>query len=889
MKRLGVLVLGLLVVGVGLLAWRELSVPEPGETGSGQRPAQPAPATQLVVRSQNVVARGLGLAEPSALPMALDADRAGPLQLQGLVLDDQELPIADATVLLDSSPVRSVRTEKNGTFVFTGLSPRAYQLEARHGSLQGGPFSVWLGEKTEPFVLHLRKAASLEVRVVEAHSRRALPRASVELRAHQPRATETDQAGLALLQALPTGRHVLKVSARGFSPVWQLVNVGEASPVPQRLVVSLNAGAAVSGVVVDARGAPVAGVTVTPSPSANTAQSLTDGRWDGVVTDEAGRWRFEHLEAGLYRFEASSSQRAPATSVPVTLAGNEETQGVTITLPDSARLAGQVLDAQGQAVPYALVRVALDEGVSRAMARQTASDVRGEFVLEGLPQRRVAVLALNETASSATRYVDLSQEVAQREPLVLVLEATEVIRGRVESSNGQPVAEAVVLAEMPAARMRNRVEQTLRGQLATTANPSGEFELRGLVPGTYLLRAAPPGTPPQRRMAWLVPPVQAETRGPEVLLRLSGGGTIAGQVRHEDNTVPESFSVVLRGAAAVQHGGGDGRFVLASVPAGQHTLYITGPRFITKAVPVQIQEAQQTELGLVVVQRGRRIQGRVLTANGTPVAAATVSSSQPLKGSGVVVGALAELEYGLRQTKTEADGSFTFEGLHISSLQLAAEHPHEGRSEPLQIQPGVTDLKVELRLAATGELEGMVRAGGQPISGVLVLVTNPSAPAGGTSGTTGTDGSFRFTNLAPGTYSILAMADAGGGQQVQRTTVAVQSRKAAQVELEFPRGDVTVFVRAQPAEGARAASARLLLMGKSQPGVAAQPAQVQMLTPPEPARFGSVLPGEYLLCMSPMEVNLSQDGGTPQAAKCSSLTVTQQPAQQEVLVAMPPL
>ncbi|HEX8699366.1 MAG TPA: carboxypeptidase-like regulatory domain-containing protein [Myxococcaceae bacterium] len=842
-----------------------------------------------MLRSQNTVARGLGLAEPATLPLTLDADREGSLQLQGLVLDDQELPVEDAIVTLDSSPARSVRTEKGGTFVFTGLFPRVYQLEARHGSLQGGPFSVWLGEKDEPLVLHLRKATSLEVSVVEARSRQALVGASVEVRAHPPRSSVTDPAGRALLQALPTGRHVLRVSAQGFAPTWQLINVGEASPVPQRLTVFLGTGAAVSGVVVNTQGTPVAGVTVTPVPSTNTAQPLTDGRWDGVVTDTAGRWRFEHLEAGLYRFEASSAQRAPGTSAPVTLDGSQETQGVTITLPDSARLTGQVLDAQGQAVPYAIVRVALDEGVSRAMARQATSDTRGEFVLEGLPQSRLAVLALHETASSATRYVDLGQASHQREPLVLVLDAMEVIRGRVESSQGQPVGEAVVLAELPAARMRNRVEQTLRGQLSTSANASGQFELRGLVPGTYLLRAAPPGTSPQRRMAWLVPPVQAETRGQEVVLRLHGGGSIVGQVRLEDNTVPESFSVMLRGAGAMPYGGGNGQFALPGVPEGQHTLYVTGPRFITKAVPVQVQEAQQTELGVVVVQRGRQLQGRVLTAQGTPMAGATVSISQPLKGRGVVVGATAELEYGLRQTKTDAEGHFAFEGLHISALQLSAEHPLEGRSEPFQIEPGVTDLQVELRLAAIGDLEGSVHAGEQPVSGVLVLVTNPSSPAGGTSGTTGTDGRFRFTNLAPGTYTVLAMTDAGGGQQVQRTTVSVQSRQTARVRLEFPRGEVLVFVRAQPAEGARAASARVLLMGKPQPGATTQPTQVQMLTPPEPARFGGVLPGEYLLCVSPVEVNLSRDGGTPQAARCSSLTVTQQPAQQEVLTTMPPL
>jgi protocatechuate 3,4-dioxygenase beta subunit len=890
MKRLGLLVLGLVVLGAIVLVLRGRPSTEEGEPAASKGGPQPDPRTKVMVRSQNVAARGLGLAEPNTLPIVPDEDAAGTLRLQGLVIDPQELPVADATVLLDSSPVRTVRTEKDGTFTFTGLSPRAYQLEARQGSLQAGPIPVWMSERTEPLVIHLQPAASLEVEVVEAASRRAVAGASVDLRAQQPRAATTDGTGRALLQGLPPGRQVLKVSAQGYAPVWQAVTVGQAAAVPQRVSVALRAGAAVSGTVVDTRGAPVAGVTVTPSPASNTLQVLSDARWDGVRTDATGRWRFEQLGAGVYHFVASSAQRAAGSSSAVTLDGEREASGITITLPEPARLAGQVLDSRGEPVPHALVRVAVDEGLGRALARQATCDGQGEFVMEGLPQRRLAVLALHETATSATRYVDLSQETARQQKLVLVLDATEVIRGRVERTNGEAAGEAVVLAEPSGMRMRNRVEQTLRGQMTTTADPGGRFELRGLLPGTYLLRAAPPGTPAQRRLAWLVPPVQAETGGREVVLRLSAGGSIKGQVRRDDNSVPESFSVVLRGAGSIPHGGGNGQFEVQGVPEGEHTLYITGPGFITKAVPgVQVLEGQPTEVGVLVVQRGRQLRGQVMKANGTPVAEATVSVSQPLKGAGVVVGVAAELEYGLQQTKTAADGTFTFEGLPISPLQLGADHPQEGRSEFSQIAAGVMDLKMDLRLSPTGQVEGTVRSGGQPVSGVLVMVTNPAAPAGGTSGTTGTDGSFRFNNLAPGTYTVLAVADSGGGQQVQRTTTTVQAQQLARVELEFPRGDVTVVVRAKPAEGARANAARVLLVASAQPGAAPRPAQVQPLTLGEPARFGAVVPGNYQLCVSPMEVTPSAtDGGTPAPrSRCDPLTIPQQPAEQEILVALP--
>ncbi|RKG82712.1 carboxypeptidase-like regulatory domain-containing protein [Corallococcus terminator] len=884
MKRWVAWVLGALVSG--LLLWFALREPNADPTVVAAR--EEAPATPLSVRSSNVSARGAGLTELSALPLVPDEDRPGGFHVQGLVLDPEELPVEGATVVLDTSPPRSVRTGKDGTFDITGLSPRAYQVVARHGSLLAGPVGLWLNDETQPLVLHLRPAASLEVTVVEGAEARGVPGAAVELRSQQTVLGTTDAQGRALLQGLPVGRHVLKVSARGFAPSWQVTQVVDAVDVAQKVTVALRGGAAASGTVVDARGKPVAGVVVMPVPeTTNTLLSLTDARGDGVETDARGAWRFEHLGAGPYQFTASGPRVAPGTSATVRLDGMSEQSGITITVPDAARFSGRVEDARGAPVPYAVVRVALDEGARRTLARQTTADARGAFEMEGLPQRRVAVVAKHERATSGTQFVDLSQEAVRKAPVVLVLSAAEVLRGRVESSSGQPVGEAVVSAELTGARMRGRSEQTLRGQLITTADPGGRFEFRGLLPGTYLLRAAPPGTTLQQRLPWLTPPVQAETGGMEPVLKMSLGGTLTGRVVREDQVPPTDFSVVVRGAGAAPNGGGDGRFHLRGVPAGEHTLYITGKGFMNKTVPgVRIQEGQETSLGDVVVQRGRQLQGRVVNASGAPVADATVTVSQPVKGVGVVVGSAAALEYGLQQVRTGPDGGYVFEGLPISPLQLSAEHFQEGRSEFTQLLAGVADQKMDLRLSATGQLDGTVLKGNQPVSGALIIVTNPAAPAGGVSGTTGTDGTFHFDNLAPATYSVLAVTESGGGQQVQRTTANIQAKQTARVDLTIPEGSVTVLVRAQAAEGTRAQEARVLLIEKLQG--ANQPAQVQALSMAQPARFEGVNPGEYQLCVSAMTLPGQTDGGTgTPRSDCRPVNVAQQPVQQELVMALP--
>ncbi|WP_161605151.1 carboxypeptidase-like regulatory domain-containing protein [Myxococcus xanthus] len=296
--------------------------------------------------------------------------------------------------------------------------------------------------------------------------------------------------------------------------------------------------------------------------------------------------------------------------------------------------------------------------------------------------------AVHDAASSSTRYVDLSQDGAGS-AVELVLDATGVVRGSVEFANGEPVGEAVIVAEPASALVRGRVEGTLRGKHVTVADPGGRFEVRGLVHGTYNLRAAALGIPLHQRLSWMGTPVRVETGGSEVVVRMRRGGSLSGQVRLEDGAVPAAFTVTLRGGSGTSFGGGDGRFPVNGIPAGEYTVFVSGPGFLTKSLPaLKVEEDQDTNLGAVALSRGRRLTGRVASAAGAPVRA-TVTVSQQLRGCAVMVGSAAELEHGLQQVSSDAEGHFVLEGLPISILQLGAEHPVEGRSAFVRVEEGV--------------------------------------------------------------------------------------------------------------------------------------------------------------------------------------------------------
>ncbi|QRN99314.1 carboxypeptidase regulatory-like domain-containing protein [Archangium violaceum] len=868
-------------LAVGLLTFF-LMRPDPVPPPAPTRAAAPAQrATTPVARAS---------AESVPIPLVVAPDAPGRLRLEGVVLGGDELPVAGAVVTIDSQPPRSLSTEKNGTFVFEGLAPRTYRVEARQGASVALPATVRLNEGTEPLTLRLRFAATVEVAVVERWTGREVEGASVELRGQETLTGSTGGGGRARFEGVLPGRYVVKASTPAHAPALQPLIVGDSPLSSQQVRVELATGSAVSGEVVDARGRPLEGVPVMAERVTDVV-SLGDARRDAVHTDARGRWRVPMLEPGMYRFVAGSDSQAPGVSEPVSVDGQREREGVVISLPEPARLAGRVVGRDGSPVAHALVRVAISQGpLGVSLARQVQCDASGGFVFEGLPRKMVDVVALHESATSATHKVDLGER-SERTEVVLALDADLSIEGEVFSSEtGAPVPEAVVLAEPMSGAARSRVERTLRGSLSVITDASGRFELRGLRPGSYQLKAAPPGTSLERRTSWLRPATRLEAGARGVKLRLVADGKVKGRVQREDGSIPQFFSVSVGGGVAGAVGnGGTGEFIIPDVPAGTHVLRVSGPDFVSRTLEaVQVSPGQEKDVGTLTVDGGRRVSGRVLLPDGAPAAGATVSVSRDMQGRGVVAGPAAAAMSDLRQVTTREDGSFVLEGIGIVPLGLAAEHPQYGRSAQILIPSGVEEVRRDLLLEPTGTLTGRVVQRGQPVSGALVLASIKGAPSGGSGVTTGTDGTFHFGTLTPGTYSVVAMLDGSAGQQMKQATVEVRATEAARLDIDIPQGDITLEVAAQPQANARYREARLFLEPFQQGAPAGQGAvKTEQLSVETPARFTQLVPGSYKLCVVPPGV--APDAGTGAPApkpRCSFIAVSEAPAVQQMALSL---
>jgi hypothetical protein len=154
--------------------------------------------------------------------------------------------------------------------------------------------------------------------------------------------------------------------------------------------------------------------------------------------------------------------------------------------------------------------------------------------------------------------------------------------------------------------------------------------------------------------------------------------------------------------------------------------------------------------------------GRV-TANGSPLASATVTVSQPEAG---------------KSTTTNADGVYNFTGLEVGS--------HSVTATPAGFNCPVNQLLIEAHRLTTvnllctpqvGRIDGTIRLDLIPVVGVLVTAKQGANTVG--TGTSAANGTYSIPNLAPGTYTTIVTAPSSSTCSPTQRDVTVQSNAAA--------------------------------------------------------------------------------------------------------------
>ena len=866
MKKISLAVIAIAVAaGVALYLWRR---------GPSAPPAPPAarPEAASVARPPDtkpkVPERPKGDKDgpPPELALAYDDDPAGTLRLEGQVVDSDERPVAGAAVLLASNPRRQARSEADGSFSFDKLVGRSYAVQAVKDDAVAGA-TVRLTAKTEPVILRLKEVGGLEVTVLALEDHKPIAGAEVGLHDEPVAGRTTGADGKAVLRGVDKGWHSVEASGPGFADTQTFVETSGRPGALDRQTIELKRGAAASGTVVDPAGKPVAGARVRAVSAASFGFAFGGGARDGVLTDARGRWSIAALPAGTFRFSASQEKHGPGTSAPVILDGRVEHKGIAIAVEAGAHIAGRVVDHAGAPVASAAVRIAVaSRGFGGEPARQAFTDDKGRFDIDGLPRKAAELVASSDSASSDITALDLAAKPAQLD-LRIALDIGGTIGGTVVDAKGQPIAGAQVMAAPETGGRRDNMSNwRLRGLSQDVTDSAGRFEIHGLPDGGYRLRAARSGDDPMG--LWQRPGVAAQVGDLSVRLVVPDDGKVKGKVLFADGTAPKSYQVAVGFGRGTTFAATDGAFEVEA-PAGPTTLVVGGSELVQKMVPtVTVTADDVVDVGTITVERGRSVSGRVLRADGSLVAGASVHGGMQLMGNGsdLSAGGLFGAMGGAKSTSSGDDGGYVLSGVGERALVVGAESEADGRSSLARVPPGKDSVQLDLILQPVGSLEGRVTSAGQPLGGTVLIAAPQQASKGSFVVRTDDAGAYRYDKLAPDTYVVSTMAAGatGRGANFRSQMIQVRSGETAHLDIDIPAGTITVSVAVTAPPDANVHAAQVFLisgtiqattaeqLGDAAAARGAGATHMGFIVKDEAATLDKIEPGSYTACAIPI-------------------------------------
>ncbi|MEJ7596379.1 MAG: carboxypeptidase-like regulatory domain-containing protein [Kofleriaceae bacterium] len=779
-------------------------------------------AVGVMASSEHAAIHEPSPARSAALPPAFHrvfaAITPGTLRLEGQVIDVERQPVAGATVTLAGNRVS--HTEADGSFAFEQLAPGDYALAAEYADAYTEQDTA-LDDTSEPVMLTLRRGPSLVVHVLDAIDRKPIAGATIST---LDRTAVTDARGDARLRCLDFGAERIAITALGYAS--QRISVASLDPAEtmERTII-LDLGAAVSGLVLDRDGKPIA--------EADVELRVAGDLWsERATTDAAGRWAMPLVGPGKHAINASSSLHLESSLV-FDHDGVTERSDLVLKLETGARITGIVVDERGVPVEGAQI----GSGAGSAIA-----DASGRFAITAVPEGKHEVFAVGKRGASSSTHVTLAAGGHAEIRLVLI---TSSIAGIVVDQRGEPVEDVLVFAMRP----------DHQSYLAYS-DEQGRFDLEGVRPGSYDVTA-------ERR--------SDDTRELEVKLHVKHGdrsvrivmpdlGTVSGRVMLAGQPVPY-FGFLLAPEPDASHGdpvavrSRDGRFRQRHVGPGTWSVVIVGPGFERRAINgIRVAPGQHLELGDILVSRGRTVTGQVTDSRGAVIGGASVRMYRHRLDD---EGGLAGLGSESWIVRTDAGGHYRIEGVPVDVSGMMIDARHDRRGIALERPLGDTD-RHDLVLIATGSIDGTIANLRRGIRSVTARNL-----AEGTSWDARVDagGSFHLEHLPPGDYQI--RVDNTPVPPVGATVVA--GRRSA-LAIDLPAVAITVAIQV------RGGCSYLSLT--SHASRFSEQLAFESCRNDEPVEIDGLAPGAYELCI--------------ETTRCSQLVVSPSPHRQLITVESAP-
>ena len=520
----------------------------------------------------------------------------------------------------------------------------------------------------------------------------------------------------------------------------------------------------IRGHVVDRKG-PLAGAAVCAATRGDVQTCTT--------TDASGAYAIDNLSATAYRVTALAAKHRPATfgigtGSWIALGAGETRDKIDLVLRTGVLLSGTVQDINGGPIAGASVRVQTAGGFDtlgetrRFWSPPVVSAKNGEFQMWVEPGHA-------DVVAVADGYGESSVEAEAPTSVVILLTPEGSISGTVVDPNGQPVADASVVA------------RSLEMSSETITGADGTFALDHLAAAQFKVTAHTANGYGAASGDVAVSLGKHST----VKIRLVAAARLSGVVMLGDKPCPEP-RVDLRDPrtqlerSMIDDGHG-GQVHIDGLLPGE---YVVHPKckggYESPAPYARVVVTTKDQDGLVWrVTPGAVLHGRVTNETGAPVADVEVQAEAGWRENG----------------RTDDEGKYELSGLHAATYTVTATAVDGGHTEDkVTLTEGEAKL-LDLRVQGSARIAGtLVDAAGRPVSGLEIRAdpaekershgTSLSAPS------VSSTGAFDIP-VQPGAYHVYAAVDwshpIAPGVDV---TVAAGQRVTVQIKVPAQDGEI---------------------------------------------------------------------------------------------------